>query len=115
MAPQTRSRSVAKKRAKSLDSVSSRLLRSLRRAIALAAILYVYKFVRDTGELRTLSDISIDGCVRELEDKRGFEDFATFPDGSILSLASDHHHFKFEFGKSMREMIQRKRQGLAAV
>ena len=60
-------------------------------------LLYVYKFVRDTGELRTLENVAVAGCERLVGEYRGFEDIAQFSDGAFISLASDHHHFKFEF------------------
>jgi len=66
-------------------------------------------FIHATGEFRTLTDrfAHTGRCVRVHEEHHGFEDIAVFGDGALVSLASDHTHFAFRFGVSMRAALAR--------
>ena len=70
----------------------------------------VAKFVHSTGELRELVDVlaRTGRCKRVHADFHGYEDFAVFEDGGIVVFASDHAHFAFNFGTSMRQAIAAK-------
>ena len=70
----------------------------------------VAKFVHSTGELRELNNIlaSSGRCKRVHADFHGYEDFAVFEDGGMVVFASDHAHFAFNFGTSMRQAIAAK-------
>ena len=43
-----------------------------------------------------------------LPEYKGFEDMAQFENGGFLSFASNHSHFKFVVGTSMRDMLKAK-------
>lgn len=81
--------------------------RWLRSSIALIVTLRIAKFVHETGELRPLADVLARSgmCERISAEHSGFEDFAVFEDGGVIALASDHSHFNFELGRSMRQRI----------
>jgi len=79
-----------------------------RRQLVGAAVLLIAArlsyFVHLTGELRTLHDFA-SGCKRHLADEIGHEDFAEFDGGGLISIGSDHSHFSFKSGVSMRQML----------
>ena len=102
------------KLAKSTGPLRVNFRRLIIRLLTIALIAFVSKWIWDTGELRILGNVNADRCVRLAANRRGFEDIARFSDGSLLSFSSDHHHFKFELGKSMREMIATKSTDVAA-
>ena len=79
-------------------------------AIALLIALRLASFVHNTGELRSLTSVvaHTGRCERHHAEHRGFEDFAVFEGGDLVSFASDHQHFAFKFGVSMRQMLSDK-------
>jgi hypothetical protein len=77
-------------------------------ALALLLAVRVAMFVHATGELRVLRDVGTAGCERLHGEHHGYEDFASF-DGGLIAFASDHAHFSFEFGTSMRDKLRVRR------
>lgn len=75
---------------------------------ALLLALRVVNFVHSSGELRHLENINAYSgrCTRHNGEHRGFEDFAVFDGGQLVSLASDHSHFAFKWGVSMRDRLK---------
>ena len=59
------------------------------------------------GEIHDLSKVLPPNCTLLAEKNHGFEDMAKI-NGGLIALSSDHSHFKFQFGKGMREIIQDK-------
>ena len=69
-------------------------------ALAAALAARVGMFVRDSGELSSLSNhLAHTGRCKKLQPHlRGFEDLAVFDGGEMVALSSDHSHFAFKFG-----------------
>lgn len=77
---------------------------------ALVALLAnVTLFVIDSGDLENIEAEKYKGaCEIVLPEYKGFEDMAQFENGGFLSFASNHSHFKFVVGTSMRDMLKAK-------
>jgi len=77
---------------------------------ALVALLAnVALFVIDSGDLENIEAEKYKGaCEIVLPEYKGFEDMAQFENGGFLSFASNHSHFKFVVGTSMRDMLKAK-------
>ena len=80
----------------------------------LAAVLLAYRvaqFIYATGEYRHIQDLlaHTGRCERHVPEHYGFEDFATLDGGrSLVAMASDHSHFAFKFGTSMRDTLSQR-------
>jgi len=78
-------------------------------AILVAVIARVVQFIMDSGELMRLRGVNYKNkCENVLSEHIGFEDLAKFETGDFITFSSNHSHFKFAFGKSMRQMLKEK-------
>lgn len=86
-----------------------------RATLAVAVAWRIATFIHATGELRHLDDVlAYSGrCERLHAEAHGYEDFAQFDGGGLITFASDHAHFAFDFGTSMRQKLAAKRASAA--
>ena len=84
---------------------------SLLAVVLTATVAFVARLLLLSGDLYKLKPVLLGqggkGCTHLLPELHGFEDFAKI-DGGFITIASDHSHFRFTFGISMREAISKK-------
>lgn len=71
----------------------------------IAATAMLAKSIIDSGEMHRLTYVPGE-CEKLHANLVGFEDFAVFDDGTLVSLSSNHSYLQFALGKSMRSLIK---------